>query len=385
MVASFSKCLSHFILILCTHASIEFGDPRAKDECLSTLKSSFGKELVFTATLDSKLRKQREHDHSKLPTNKKFAHILTTEDYLRLTSLYARKFSNDESSFKSWINSEHFRHSAYAERGKAVECCENTYNVENRYLTQFKIADEGRALWVEIPKCASSTIKSLLSEIKTLPNHLLVPILPTFIVARHPLSRYLSGFGTVRSRSKKMYLKGALYKPGNFPFNQGWTQGKEFCIFSKHFIRNGDDFLRLREDLLLEEHYAGNSSLSDVSISSTVASCRADYKQANCVIWMHLLSQMRFIETSDAAIDMVLHVESLDEDIVELSSILSLNLSSMTDAKAANVGEGSINTREIIEYAESHCPQTLRSIELYFSQDSNCLGYNNTFSSIILS
>ena len=208
--------------------------------------------------------------------------------------------------------------------------------------------DNQGILYVEIPKTSSSTMKAWLS----LCRHPVLgggnfgggwaqkaPIFPpaqkAFVVVREPLKRFLSGYGTVRSRVLAFHQKSII------------GHEKELQRF-RTFVK---------------------------TLTSEGGLVMARQGHDSCV-WCHTLSQMWFIELYPHRIDFVVHLETLEADLKALKhAVPTISLPAVPpihkNTKEADHVPGALTSDELIMGA----PETIKDILVYLAHDYACLQY----------
>jgi len=219
-------------------------------------------------------------------------------------------------------------------------------------------------LYVEIPKTSSTTIKTWITALCKDPEYgtgsfetakfsQMAPVFSktqlSFTVVREPLSRFISGYGTIRNR---VLLFG---KHASYPADGVKVDGKSYLVSRAAEVNRFENFVKLVVDegpMLQARHQ----------------------KEADCR-WCHILSQMWFIEMYPQPINFVLHAETLEKDIGLLRRHLPVRLPSVPpghrNSHEGAKSPGFMEPHELIAAA----PSTIKMALEYLRQDYVCLQY----------
>jgi len=223
-----------------------------------------------------------------------------------------------------------------------------------------------KALYIEIPKCASTTMKTMLylepdpkfgqggwhSSYDKVPPSFPVSQL-SFVVVREPLARFVSGYQTVRSR---LLLKHGYFHDESSTSITLTSEVNRFVSFTKRILTHG----------------AHAQHVHDFEESGLVT-----VPGSGC-IWYHTLSQMWFIEMYPLPINFILHLETLEADLKLLKKLLPIKMQSTSSLPKMNSkggykappGELDLNT------LKKKAPATMLLILHYLRQDYACLNYS---------
>lgn len=188
-----------------------------------------------------------------------------------------------------------------------------------------------QVLWVQNPKAGSSSLKDVLRQNK-FNLDLVHADAKAFFVARDPLDRFLSGYGTIRARAGRLK-----------PFDE--KGASEVDLFRK--------FVDLQ------------TSLGELSFKLP-----GQFPYT----YHHAFSQMAFLEAYPREVQYILRLETINEDLAELKRNINLPCCEK-GLPRRNRNEGGrfqkINQTELRQLA----PDAVAKIVHYLRQDYICFGY----------
>ena len=214
------------------------------------------------------------------------------------------------------------------------------------YGRLFKSQDGTLVLYVEIPKTGSTTVKSYTtSRIPELTLDHFVATTLSFTVVREPLQRFISGYGTVLARGKKLMEAHGVGAVDAATFKKMEAR-QRFEAFVDLIVVAGD-----RMHLY-----------PPIPPPHTV--------------WFHTLTQAWFLELMPLPIDFVLHLETLEEDFKWLNHKLNIGIPFEAHVRTNNQAEiKHIMPNASYSWLVGRPDIVTKLVDVYLEQDYACLGY----------
>ena len=198
---------------------------------------------------------------------------------------------------------------------------------------------QGDNFYLEVPKTGSTTMKARFkdgaSATDDLPPGFPRSVTKSFVFVREPLTRMLSGYGTLVKRLKSRLLR-RLWPAFMFETNE--------ALRFKGFV--------------------------DMLTSHTDEALASKDNNVDCV-WQHVMSQMWFFNLYPAEITFVAKMEQLEVELAAISSHLNVSFGSKGNS---NFNEGDLDGVDV-QHLSRTVPHAVEKLLAHLSQDYECLQY----------
>lgn len=224
----------------------------------------------------------------------------------------------------------------------------------NVYGRWFNNSENKKFFYVEIPKAASSTVKLMLdgsqsgAESSSWFDTTFTPFrntdaenIPAFAFIRHPIPRFISGYGTIVNRMHAKTQKDCVDPELHFLFDT--PEPQRFNMFVDLFVKHGAGILKLYH-------------CAELDPTKKVSPC----------VMHHVMSQTWFLNLWPGPVD-VYHVETMAADMATISQNTKITF---RVPPILNRNEGNLNRGLIMAQHDS-----LAKLHLYFKKDMERFGY----------